>query len=74
LCNRVGVEGGITFGGGSFVALPNSDIAGRAENGEQLLRFELHREEIERSRRPYAHIRDESPWLVNRELQRILSG
>jgi predicted amidohydrolase len=73
LCNRVGVESGVTFAGGSAMAGPGGslDVSGTAE--EDLLHVELHRSELTRARRPYAHLRDEQPHFVLQELQRILA-
>jgi len=73
LCNRVGVEGGVTFAGGSLVAAPSGDVVDRAEGlDEQVFVSVLSRDELERARTPYAHIRDEDPALVLRELTRLL--
>jgi predicted amidohydrolase len=71
-CNRVGVEGGVTFGGGSVIVQPNGDAL-HVLQGEETTTVQLSRLELQRARRPYAHIRDESPELVLRELQRIVS-
>jgi predicted amidohydrolase len=73
LCNRVGVEGGVTFGGGSVVVEPNGEIA-RALYGEQTTVLELDIDHLLRARRPYAHSRDESMEFTLRELQRIVKG
>jgi predicted amidohydrolase len=73
LCNRVGVEGAVTYGGGSVVVKPDGDVL-HALEGEETSTVELARAELQRARRPYAHIRDESPHIVLRELQRIVSG
>ncbi|MEX2282981.1 MAG: nitrilase-related carbon-nitrogen hydrolase [Gemmatimonadota bacterium] len=75
VCNRVGVEGGVTFAGGSLVAGPNGDpLIVSASADEQLLEAEIDRAEIIRARQPYAHLRDEDPRLVLRELQRIVAS
>lgn len=72
LANRVGVEGGVTFAGGSLVVAPTGEVITRAATiQDELLEVELVRGELERARRPYAHIRDEDPDFVLRELQRV---
>ncbi len=75
VCNRVGVESGVSFAGGSLVAGPTGDaliVAGSAD--EDVLQVEIERDEITRARRPYAHLRDEDPSLVLRGLQRIVGA
>lgn len=73
LANRVGAEGGITFAGGSLVVGPNGELLARGpSHGEAVLAAELTRGELQLARRPYAHARDEDPWLTLRELRRIL--
>lgn len=72
LCNRVGVEGGVTFAGGSLVVGPDGSVLAQAGPEEETLTAELRLDEVARARRPYAHARDEDPWLVVRELRRTL--
>lgn len=74
LCNRNGVEGGITFAGGSLVVGPDGEVLARAAHGEATLTAELRLEEVARSRRPYSHARDEDPRLVLRILRRVVEG
>jgi predicted amidohydrolase len=62
----------VTFGGGSVIVGPDGDVL-HALQGEETITVELSRAALQRARRPYAHIRDESPDLVLRELQRIVS-
>lgn len=72
LVNRTGVEGGITFAGGSLLAGPDGRILERApDEGDALLVMELSLDDLDQARRPYAHIRDENIALVKRELQRL---
>jgi predicted amidohydrolase len=75
VCNRVGVEGGVTFAGGSLVAGPAGDplVVSKTAH-EEILRADLERSEIVRSRTPYAHLRDEDPGFVLRELRRIIAN
>lgn len=72
VANRVGVEGGVTFAGGSLIVDPLGRIiaaAGSAE--EELLEVELDPEEIARSRGRGGHFRDDDPHFTLRELRRI---
>jgi len=73
LCNRVGVEEGITFAGGSMVVDPSGAIVGRAPQGEAAeLEVTLERDAVARARQPYAHLRDEDPAVTLHTLERIL--
>jgi predicted amidohydrolase len=74
LCNRVGVEGGVTFAGGSLVAGPDGGVLERAGEAECVITAELTRAELRRARQPYAHARDDHPRLVLRELRRGLAS
>jgi predicted amidohydrolase len=71
LCNRVGVEGAVTFAGGSLVVAPSGRVLARAGGAEEVLAVELDRAALLSARRPYAHLRDEDPAFVQRELTRI---
>ncbi|MBR9988764.1 MAG: hypothetical protein KFH98_03355, partial [Gemmatimonadetes bacterium] len=74
LCNRSGVEGAVTFAGGSLVAGPDGSILARAgDRGEEVLSVELTRGALRAARRPYSHERDDDPGLVMRELARGLA-
>ncbi len=71
LANRVGVEGSLTFGGGSLVMGPDGEAIQRAGGTEpELLSVELDRDSLIRARRHYSHLRDEDPSLVLRALLR----
>ncbi|MGH7482878.1 MAG: nitrilase-related carbon-nitrogen hydrolase [Longimicrobiales bacterium] len=73
LCNRVGVEGGVTFAGGSLIVGPDGRVLAAAEaHVETLLRARLTRAEVLAARAPYAHLRDDDIALFRRELGRIL--
>jgi NAD+ synthase (glutamine-hydrolysing) len=73
LCNRTGVEGGITFAGGSLIIGPDGGVLQRGdEESDMLLTAELTRGELSRSRRPYAHDRDDDVRLVHAELARLV--
>ncbi len=72
VANRVGVEGGVTFAGGSLVVDPRGRIIAEAGSSEEeLLEVELDREEIARSRGRGGHFRDDDPHFTLRELRRI---
>lgn len=73
LANRTGVEGAVTFTGGSLIVGPDGEVLDRASpDSESLLLHELSLDEVARARRPYSHLRDEDPSLVHRELGRLL--
>lgn len=71
VCNRCGVEGGITFAGESLVVGPDARVIARAGVAPERLDVALEYAEITRARTPYAHIRDDDIRLVTAELQRI---
>ncbi|HEX7242369.1 MAG TPA: nitrilase-related carbon-nitrogen hydrolase [Longimicrobiaceae bacterium] len=73
VANRVGVEGGTVFAGGSFVVGPDGSVLARGDDlGEDRVTVDLSLEEVARARRPYAHARDEDLHLVARELAHVL--
>jgi predicted amidohydrolase len=73
LANRVGVEGGVTFAGGSLIAGPDGRVLARADDASEMtITATLTRWERERARRPYAHARDDDPGIVLRELARTV--
>ncbi len=72
LCNRAGVEGGVTFAGESLVVAPDGVVMTRASTGVDRLRVTLEADAVRRARTPYSHLRDEDPGLVAREIERIL--
>jgi predicted amidohydrolase len=72
LANRVGVEGGVTFAGGSVIVAPDGAVLARAPSHEEtVLHATLSRAVLHRSRNPYFHGRDDDPGLVLRELARV---
>jgi predicted amidohydrolase len=73
LANRVGVEGGSVFSGGSIVVAPGGEIVARADDmAEDRLVCELSLAAVAAGRRPYSAARDDRPDVVARELARIL--
>jgi NAD+ synthase (glutamine-hydrolysing) len=75
LCNRTGVERGVTFAGGSIIVGPDGTVLRRAdEESDVVLTADLSREELARCRRPYAHDRDDDVRLVQAELARLVPG
>jgi predicted amidohydrolase len=72
LANRAGVEGAVTFAGGSLVVGPDGTVLARAgELDAQVLEVQLSHDEIERARRPFAHARDDDPRVVCDALRRL---
>lgn len=75
LANRVGVEGSLCFAGGSMIVAPDGAVIARADDlGEDRITADLSLDAVAAARRPYAHVRDDDPRLVARELQRMLDG
>jgi predicted amidohydrolase len=73
LCNRVGVEDGVTFAGGSLVVGPRGEVLARAPQGESAtLEMTLELDAVARARQPYAHLRDEDPAVTLHTLERIV--
>ncbi len=65
LANRVGVEDGLTFAGGSRIVAPDgAEVAVAPETEEHRLDVLLEPGEIARARRPFAHLRDEDVRLL----------
>jgi predicted amidohydrolase len=71
LCNRVGVERGVTFAGESLVVAPDANVIARAGVEATRLDVVLSRADLTRARRPYAHLRDDDARIVVAELQRV---
>jgi len=71
--NRVGVEDGVTFAGGSFVFAPGGRLAGRAAAVDpdfSVLPVDLAA--VGRARRNWLFKRDEKPEVIWRSLERIV--
>lgn len=72
LANRVGVEGPMVFSGGSLIVGPDGRVIARgAEMEPDRPTADLSLEAVAAARRPYAHVRDEDPHLLLRELERV---
>lgn len=73
VCNRVGVEGGVTFAGESLVVAPGGAVVARCGVDEELLHVELDAAAVTAARAPYAHLRDEDVLLAIQEMQRVVA-
>ncbi|HYW09533.1 MAG TPA: nitrilase-related carbon-nitrogen hydrolase, partial [Longimicrobium sp.] len=75
LANRVGVEGGCVFGGGSIIVGPDGAVIARGDDlAEDRVTADLSLDAVSAARRPFSHARDERPDLVLRELSRLAGG
>lgn len=73
-CNRVGWEDGKNFAGGSSVVDPNGEFVTHGHYfDEKLITATVDLNQVTRSRARLPLLRDEQPFLVQRELARILS-
>lgn len=73
LANRVGVEGGVVFGGESLIVDPTGEVVARGpSDAEAMVTADISLDRVMQARRPGAHIRDEDPHFVVRELNRML--
>jgi predicted amidohydrolase len=73
VANRSGVEGGVTFAGGSFLVAPDGSLVERLgpEAGARL-ETDLDRRTLQQARARFSHLRDEDGSLLLRELERTL--
>lgn len=73
--NRSGFEDGMGFGGGSFYAAPGKGIVKKAAYfDEDVLDFEISKEDVRRARIGANYLRDEKPEVILKELKRILNA
>jgi predicted amidohydrolase len=73
LANRTGVEGAITFAGGSLIVEPAGEIVARGDPfNETVLLTRLEPDALAAARQPYSHAQDDDPRLVIRALERLL--
>jgi predicted amidohydrolase len=71
--NRVGVEEGVTFAGGSFVFAPGGRLAGRAAYLDaDLLVRRVDPAAVREARRKWLFKRDEKPEVILRSLERTV--
>ncbi len=71
--NRVGVEDGVTFAGGSFVYAPGGRLAGRAAYLDpELLVRRVDLAAIREARKKWLFKRDEKPEVILRSLERAI--
>lgn len=72
--NRVGYEDGVAFWGGSEVIDAGGSVLGVCGGGdEELCVVELPDDAVRAARRDSRHFLDENPYLLQRELARILA-
>jgi predicted amidohydrolase len=70
--NRVGIEDGVGFWGGSAVMDPSGQtIAASASSDEELLTVPLDENVVRRARRGSRHVLDERPEIVLQHLERL---
>lgn len=70
--NRVGIEDGVSFWGGSAVFSPSGRVVAEARDySEQLLLADLRSTEVRRARRSSRHVLDERPDVLLQNLERI---
>lgn len=73
--NRTGFEDGIGFGGGSFFSAAGQGIVKRAAYFDNdILDFEISKEDVRISRCAANYLRDENPEIIFQELKRILNA
>ncbi len=71
--NRVGIEDGVNFWGGSVVVDPNGKAIAKAKLlDEDLVTAELDSKLVQKARRSSRHFLDERPELTLRELRRLV--
>lgn len=73
--NRVGYEDGLTFWGGAAMYDPNGEVVGKGPALEEALTLtEIDLNQLHRTRARLPLLRDERTGMVQREMERILSG
>ncbi|MGB8952146.1 MAG: nitrilase-related carbon-nitrogen hydrolase [Candidatus Aminicenantales bacterium] len=72
-CNRVGIEDGKVFAGGSFIFDPRGSLVAKASYFEQdFLVQEIQPEDIRKARKLWPFKRDDKPEAILEALQRIV--
>lgn len=73
LCNRAGVEDGVTFAGGSLVVAPSGSVTARAPHAQPAhLEATLALDAVARARQPFSHLRDDDAAVTLHTLDRIV--
>jgi predicted amidohydrolase len=71
--NRVGVEDGVTFAGGSFIFAPGGRLLARAAYLDpELLVQRIDIAAVREARRKWLFKRDEKPEVILRSLERVV--
>ena len=71
--NRVGIEDGKSFAGGSFIYNPAGQLIAKASyTDEELLIKDINLGEIRELRKKWPYKRDEKPEIILESLQRIV--
>ncbi len=74
-CNRVGLEDGVVFAGGSFIFNPMGERLSQAAYFEpELVIREIDLKEVRRARKNWPFKRDDKPEVTLEALQRIVHG
>lgn len=72
-CNRVGIEDGKIFAGGSFIFGPDGRrLAKAAEMEEEIIIADLRLEDLRSARKKWTFKRDEQPEIILHALERIV--
>ncbi len=72
-CNRVGIEDGRTFAGGSFIFSPSGRrLVKAAEVDEEFVLADLRLEDIRATRKKWTFKRDDQPEVILHALERIV--
>jgi predicted amidohydrolase len=72
-CNRVGLEDGVSFAGGSFVYGPRGNQMNRASYGDpEMLIQDLDPSAIRETRKTWPFKRDDKPEVILQSLARIV--
>jgi len=74
-CNRVGIEDGVVFAGGSFIFNPMGERLSQAAYFEpELVIREIDMNEVRKARKNWPFKRDDKPEVTLEALQRIVHG
>jgi len=74
-CNRVGIEDGAVFAGGSYIFSPRGRLIARASYLEkEFINQEIDLNEIRQTRKRWPYKRDDKPEIILEALKRIVRG